>query len=76
MAFKLIETAQERCAPSTYPTSSRSSARGQLQTKFDKERGSSLEVVDNNANVVHPLDRHVLKHGDPDGSKLWRLLRG
>ena len=33
----------------------------QLQTKFDKERGSSLEVVDNDADVVHPLDRHVLK---------------
>jgi hypothetical protein len=33
----------------------------QLLTKFDKQRGSSLEVVDNNADVVHPLDRHVLK---------------
>lgn len=31
----------------------------QLQAKFDKERGSSLEVVENHADVVHPLDRHV-----------------
>lgn len=31
----------------------------QLQTKFDKERGSSLEVVDNNADVLHPLDRQA-----------------
>jgi len=45
----------------------------QLHTKFEKERDSSLEVVDNDADVVHPLDRHVSKVGDSDGSKLWRL---
>ena len=33
----------------------------QLQTEFDKERGRGREVVDNDADVVHPLDRHVLK---------------
>ncbi len=32
----------------------------QLQTKFDKERDSTLEVVDNDADVIHPLDRHAL----------------
>src|SRR6266851_3047774 len=31
----------------------------QLETEFDKERGSSLEVVDNDADVVHPQKRHV-----------------
>jgi hypothetical protein len=31
----------------------------QLQTKFDEERDSSCEVVDNNADVVHPSNRHV-----------------
>ncbi len=31
----------------------------QLQTKFDEERDSSLEVVDNDADVVQPLDRHI-----------------
>jgi hypothetical protein len=31
----------------------------QLQAKFDKESDSSCEVVDNNAYVVHPSDRHV-----------------
>ena len=30
----------------------------QLHTKFDKERDGSLEVVDNDADVVHPLNRH------------------
>src|SRR5262245_57556018 len=31
----------------------------QLQTKCDKEGDSRLEVLENNADVVHPLDRHV-----------------
>ena len=31
----------------------------QLHTKFDEERDSSLEVVDNDADVVHPPNRHV-----------------
>jgi hypothetical protein len=31
----------------------------QLQTKFDKECSSSLKVVDNNADVVNPLNRHI-----------------
>jgi hypothetical protein len=26
---------------------------------LDKERGSSLKVVDNDADVVHPLNRHI-----------------
>src|SRR5918995_2092924 len=30
-----------------------------LQTKFDKERDRSLEVVDNEEDVVHPQNRHV-----------------
>jgi hypothetical protein len=30
----------------------------------------------NDADVVHPLDRHVLERRDPDGSKLWRLIVG
>lgn len=33
----------------------------QLQPKFDEERGYSREVVDNDADVVHALNRHVLK---------------
>ena len=33
----------------------------QLQSKFDKESDSSGEVVDDNADVVHPLNRHVLE---------------
>ena len=33
----------------------------ELQTKFEKECSSSLEVVDNDADVVHPLDRHVIE---------------
>jgi hypothetical protein len=31
----------------------------QLETKLDEESDSSREVVDNNANVVHPPNRHV-----------------
>ena len=31
----------------------------QLETKLDKEGNSSREVVDHNANVVHPPNRHV-----------------
>jgi hypothetical protein len=34
----------------------------QLHTKFDKERSSSLKVVDNDADVVHPLNRHTPEH--------------
>jgi hypothetical protein len=30
-----------------------------LQTKFDKERDRSLEVADNEEDVVHPLNRHI-----------------
>ncbi len=31
----------------------------QLETKFDKERDDRLEVVDNDADVVHPQNRHI-----------------
>ena len=31
----------------------------QLHTKFDKEHNSSLKVVDHDADVVHPLNRHI-----------------
>src|ERR1700737_4342787 len=34
----------------------------QLHTKFDKERSSSLKVVNNDADVVHPLNRHIPEH--------------
>jgi len=40
----------------------------QLQTEIDEERDSSREVVDNDTDVVHPLDRHVLNRRDPAGS--------
>ena len=35
----------------------------ELKTKFDKESDSSCEIVDNNADVVHPPNRHVGHHG-------------
>src|SRR5918996_195424 len=31
----------------------------ELQAKFVKERNGSLEVFDNDADVVHPLNRHI-----------------
>jgi hypothetical protein len=34
----------------------------QLHTKFGKERSSSLKVVGNDADVVHPLNRHIPEH--------------
>jgi hypothetical protein len=37
----------------------------QLQTKFEKERSSSLKVVDNDADMIHSQDRHLLKRIDP-----------
>jgi hypothetical protein len=45
----------------------------QLHTKFDKERDSSLEVVDDDAHVVHPLNRHG---GSPSSSRglSWPLV--
>jgi hypothetical protein len=46
----------------------------QLQTEFDEERGGSREVVDNDADVVHPLDRHVLKRWESGGFQAWRLI--
>jgi hypothetical protein len=30
----------------------------QLQTKFKEKNNSSLKVVDDDADIVHPLDRH------------------
>src|SRR6184192_2199368 len=32
----------------------------ELKAEFDEERLGRLEVVDNDENVVHPLNRHVL----------------
>src|SRR5215216_8195618 len=45
----------------------------QLHTKFDKERNSSLKVVDDDAHVVHPLNRHG---GSPSSSRglSWPLV--
>src|SRR6266567_1357785 len=31
----------------------------QLHAKFDEERNNSVKVVDNDEDVVHPLDRHA-----------------
>lgn len=31
----------------------------QLHTKFEEERDNSFEVLDNNADVVHPQERHT-----------------
>jgi hypothetical protein len=42
----------------------------QLHAKLDKERSSSLKVVDNDADVVHPVNRHIPRHkkaARPDG---------
>ena len=33
----------------------------QLHTEFGEERFGSLEVVDNDENVVHPLNRHLAR---------------
>jgi hypothetical protein len=35
----------------------------QLHAKFDKERSSSLEVIDHDAHVLHALDRHWCSPG-------------
>src|SRR3712207_6520336 len=45
----------------------------QLHTKFDKERSSSLKVVDDDAHVVHPLNRYG---GSPSSSRglSWPLV--
>jgi hypothetical protein len=48
----------------------------QFHTKYDTERGTRLEVVDRDTDVVHPLDRRVLERNDPDGSKPWRVIVG
>jgi hypothetical protein len=39
-----------------------------LHAEFYEDRNGSLEVVDDNADVVHPLDRH----GGPPSS--WALV--
>src|SRR4030081_2017555 len=39
----------------------------ELHTNFNKERSSSLEVVDNNEDVVHPQKRHI----PSVGSYVW-----
>ena len=38
----------------------------ELKAEFDKERDSGVEVVEDNADVVHPQDRHVLERRGPD----------
>src|SRR5688500_18000539 len=44
----------------------------QLHTKFDKERDSSLKVVDDDAHVVHQVTRHG---GSPSSrSPSWPLV--
>ena len=45
----------------------------QLHAKFDEERDGSLEVVDDDADVVHPLNRHG---GSPSSSRgpSWPLV--
>jgi hypothetical protein len=47
----------------------------QLHTKFDKERNSSLKVVENDGDVVHPLNRHITSIGS-DGRGAWTGLGG
>src|SRR3982751_5039247 len=45
----------------------------QLHTEFGEERFGSLEVVDNDENVVHPLNRHIVV---PTRHPLPALSRG
>jgi hypothetical protein len=47
----------------------------QLHTKFDKKRSSGLKVVDNDADVVHPLNRHIAEHrvGPPGWPRPMRV---
>jgi hypothetical protein len=42
----------------------------QLHAKFGKERSSSLKVVDNDADVVHPLNRHIREHSHAGNPQL------
>jgi hypothetical protein len=49
-----------------HPTSLDQRLALKLHTKFDKERNSSLKVVDDDAHVVHPLNRHS---GSPSSSR-------
>jgi hypothetical protein len=53
-----------RADDAVHPTSFDRRLALQLQTKFDKERDSSFEVVDNDADVIHPLKRRT-----PQGRK-------
>lgn len=43
----------------------------QLETQFDEEGDGACEVVDNNADIVHPLKRHV-PNGAHRTSKMFR----
>jgi hypothetical protein len=45
-----------------HPTSSTGASPSSSNTKFDRERSTSIKVVDNDADVVHPLNRHVPEH--------------
>nr|WP_251041416.1 hypothetical protein [Arthrobacter sp. ISL-30] len=37
----------------------------QFQAQFDEERDSSLEILDHNADVIHPVDRHATQCRGP-----------
>ena len=47
----------------------------QLHTEFGEERFGSLEVVDNDENVVHPLNRHAFDPSWPYGGRCVTLPR-
>jgi hypothetical protein len=52
----------------------------QLHAEFDEERDHRVEVVDNDEDVVHPLDRHVrfslMLRGHDDHTCPWDEAAG
>src|SRR2546421_6271739 len=58
-----------------HPTSLDGLLAFELHAELEEERNRSLEVVDNDADVVHPLDCHVLKRMGR-GWFHWAGMRG
>jgi hypothetical protein len=46
----------------------------QLHTKFDEERHTSRKVVDNDADVIHPLKCHATSLGTARAAR-WKWCR-
>ena len=59
-----------------YPAALDRSFSLQLESKFDEELGCGCQVVNHDADVLHPLDRHALYGNESDPGRCQRTMEG